>query len=133
MGDERRLIPSRATATLEVVRCEEEGTMRRLSRAKQAEMLAAREARLRQKQRNKLMAIAAVVAVFAVGGLIVAGNLLRGHGDNTVRYASQAQGRVLGDANAPVLIEAWEDYQCPICKQANATVLEQIDKNYIAT
>ncbi len=105
--------------------------MRKLSRAKQADILAAREARLRQKQRNKLMAIAAVVAVVAVAVLIVAGNALRS--DDTVRYASQAQGRVLGDANAPVLIEAWEDYQCPICKQANATVLAQIDKNYIAT
>ena len=105
--------------------------MRRLSRAKQAEVLAAREARQRQKQRNKLMAIAAVIAVVAVASLIVAGNALRK--DDTVRYASQAQGRVLGEANAAVLIEAWEDYQCPICKQANATVLEQLDKNFIAT
>jgi protein-disulfide isomerase len=106
--------------------------MRRLSRAKQAEIVAARQARQKQKQRNKLMAIVAVVAVVAVAGLIVAGNALRGDNE-TVRYASQAQGRVLGDPNAPVLIEAWEDYQCPVCKQANATVLEQIDKNFIST
>jgi len=105
--------------------------MRRLSRAKQAEVLAARQARQQGKQRLKLMAIAAVLAIGAVAGLIVAGNALRK--DNTVRYASQAQGRVLGDPNAPVLIEAWEDYQCPICNAANASVLEQIDKNYIAT
>ena len=105
--------------------------MRTVSRAKQAKIIAAREARQRQKQRNKLMLVAAAVAVVAVAGLIVAGNMLRD--DNTVRYASQAQGRVLGAANAPVLIEAWEDYQCPVCKVANASVLEQIDKNFIAT
>ena len=105
--------------------------MRRLSRAKQAEVLAARQARLKGKQRFKLMAIAAVLAIGAVAGLIVAGNALRK--DDTVRYASQAQGRLLGDPNAPVLIEAWDDYQCPICKAANASVLEQIDKNFIAT
>jgi protein-disulfide isomerase len=79
------------------------------------------------------MMIVAAVAVVAVAGLIVAGNLLRKDETETVRYASVAAGRVLGDPSAPVLIEAWEDYQCPICKQANATVLEQIDKNYIAT
>jgi len=106
--------------------------MRRLSRPRQAELLAAREAQARRKQRNKLMAIAAAIALVAVVGLIVAGDLLRKEG-SAVRYASQAQGRILGDANAPVLIEAWEDYQCSICKAANASVLEQIDKNYIAT
>jgi protein-disulfide isomerase len=79
------------------------------------------------------MAIAAVLAVGAVAGLIIAGNILRRDDSNTVRYASQAQGRILGDPNAPVLIEAWEDYQCPICKVANASVLEQVDKNFIAT
>jgi protein-disulfide isomerase len=79
------------------------------------------------------MAFAAIAAVVAVVGLVVAGDLLRKDSGETVRYASQAQGRVLGDANAPVLIEAWEDYQCPICKAANSSVLEQIDKNYVAT
>src|SRR5262245_50725960 len=106
--------------------------MRRLSRAKQAELLAVREASQRRRQRNKLMAIAAAIALVAVAALIVGGNLLR-KDDKAVHYASLTQGRVLGDANAPVLIEAWEDYQCPICKAANSSVLEQIDKNYIAT
>src|SRR6185503_16211685 len=97
----------------------EEEEMRRLSRAKQAEVLAARRARLKGKQRFKLMAIAAVLAFGAVAGLIIAGNAMRK--DDTVRYASQSQDRILGDPNAPVLIEAWEDYQCPICKAANAS------------
>jgi protein-disulfide isomerase len=108
--------------------------MRKLSRAKQAEIIAARQTRQdrqRLMKRLKLMAVAAVLAIGAVAGLIVAGNATRK--DDTVRYASQAQGRVLGDPQAPVLIEAWEDYQCPICKAANSSVLEQIDKKYIAT
>lgn len=106
-------------------------TTRRLSRAKQAQVIAERQARKQRSQRVKLMSIAAVVAAGAVIGLIIAGNLLRN--DETVRYASQAQGRVLGDPSAPVLIEAWEDYQCPVCKAANASVLEEVDKNYVAT
>jgi protein-disulfide isomerase len=78
------------------------------------------------------MALAAALAVATVAVLIIAGNALR-RDNETVRYASQASGRVLGDVNAPVVIDAWEDYQCPVCKAANATVLEQVDRDYIAT
>jgi protein-disulfide isomerase len=106
--------------------------MGKLSRAKQAEVRAARRAKQQRQQRFKLMAVTGALAVAAVAVLIVAGNMLRDD-NQTVRYASQAAGRVLGSADAPVTIDAWEDYQCPVCKAANATVLEQIDKQYIAT
>src|SRR5262245_52129645 len=91
-------------------RDERRGCMtRRVSRARQAEMRAARAATRKTHQRNRLMTIAAAIALVAVVGLVVVGDLLRKDSGETVRYASQAQGRVLGDVNAPVLIEAWED------------------------
>ncbi len=37
----------------------------------------------------------------------------------------------IGQANAPVTIEYWFDYQCPYCKQDEEDVLPQIIKNYV--
>src|SRR4051812_32606019 len=36
----------------------------------------------------------------------------------------------IGQANAPVTIVEWSDYQCPFCKQFEQTTLPQIIQNY---
>lgn len=38
----------------------------------------------------------------------------------------------IGQANAPVTIAYWFDYQCPFCKQDEEDVIPQIIKNYVA-
>ncbi|MGD0328253.1 MAG: thioredoxin domain-containing protein [Minisyncoccia bacterium] len=37
----------------------------------------------------------------------------------------------IGQANAPVTIAEWSDYQCPFCKQFEITTLPQIVQNYV--
>jgi protein-disulfide isomerase len=37
----------------------------------------------------------------------------------------------IGQANAPVTIAEWSDYQCPFCKQFEVTTLPQIVQNYV--
>lgn len=37
----------------------------------------------------------------------------------------------IGQANAPVTIVEWSDYQCPFCKQFELTALPQIIKDYV--
>lgn len=39
----------------------------------------------------------------------------------------------IGNANAPVTIAFWSDYQCPFCKQFETTTLPQIIQNYVDT
>jgi protein-disulfide isomerase len=39
----------------------------------------------------------------------------------------------VGDANAPLTIAYWFDYQCPFCKQNELTVMPQIMTNYVDT
>ncbi len=39
----------------------------------------------------------------------------------------------IGNANAPVTIAYWFDYQCPFCRQDEQTALPQIITNYVTT
>jgi protein-disulfide isomerase len=40
---------------------------------------------------------------------------------------------IVGQANAPLTIVYWFDYQCPFCKQNEATVMPQVLTNYVDT
>lgn len=39
----------------------------------------------------------------------------------------------MGDPNAPIKIDVWQDFQCPICKYYTDNIEPQIIKNYIET
>jgi protein-disulfide isomerase len=44
-----------------------------------------------------------------------------------------ADGRALGDPNAPVTIEIYEDFQCPACKTFSEQIAPQVKDAYVAT
>ena len=46
---------------------------------------------------------------------------------------AKANGNSLGDANAPVTMEVYADYQCPICGQFDRGTLKQIEDKYVKT
>jgi protein-disulfide isomerase len=75
---------------------------------------------------------AAGVAGVLVLGLIVLGALLRGSSE-PVTHAAPTEGYVLGSTSARVVITAWEDFQCPVCKAANSSVLQVIEEQYVTT
>ncbi|MDE1965758.1 MAG: thioredoxin domain-containing protein, partial [Patescibacteria group bacterium] len=39
----------------------------------------------------------------------------------------------IGNANAPVTIAYWSDYQCPFCKQFDETTMQQLVTDYVNT
>ena len=92
----------------------------------------AHQRRQRQQSRRRMVTIAAVCAAVVVAGLIGAGALLRGSSD-PVTHGASSEGYVLGSPTAPVVITAWEDFQCPICKAANSSVLRVIEEQYVNT
>lgn len=85
-----------------------------------------------------LATVGAVIAGVVLVGALVLANRPAGSGTEVrpaeVRPAPAAlvDGRSVGSANAPITIELWSDFQCPVCEQF-ATLLEpSLRSTYIA-
>ena len=70
-----------------------------------------------------------IVAVMVVLALIV---LLNSNQPTTID-TSRATGNVLGDANAPVRVDEFSDFQCPSCGNFARRVLPQLEEKYVKT
>ncbi len=71
-----------------------------------------------------------VVVVAVVIGIFVAVQASRTSGPDTAAFPAtvteQGAGVVVGSADAPVTLDLWEDFQCPICKDFEASVGEDM-------
>jgi protein-disulfide isomerase len=84
-------------------------------------------------KRLRLIAGVGAAAVAAVVALIVIGGVLRGGDDAIEARLAPTDGFVLGSPDARVVLTVWEDFQCPVCKAANASTLERIEEEYVNT
>jgi protein-disulfide isomerase len=97
-------------------------------------------------QRNKKQRQQRLIMILVVGGiaLIVAGLLIAPSIRDTLtpvgevveitpREHPMPDGRAMGDPNAPVLVEVWEDFQCPACKNYSQEIEPLITDKYVAT
>jgi protein-disulfide isomerase len=98
-----------------------------------------REQRLKRKRRQRLITILVVtgVALIVVALLVYPSlkNAVTPVGDIvmiTPKARPQPDGTAMGDQDAPVLIEVWEDFQCPACRNFSLEVETLIAENYVA-
>jgi protein-disulfide isomerase/uncharacterized membrane protein YphA (DoxX/SURF4 family) len=77
--------------------------------------VAAAEAELRYKQRYIAAGAAAVVLLVTLIGAGVQGSRAKISTDADTANASSATGVRVGNQQAPVLVDVYEDFQCPIC------------------
>ncbi|MGH7175446.1 MAG: DsbA family protein [Minisyncoccia bacterium] len=88
---------------------------------------------------NKFLIPAAVVlAGLFIGGAVVWNGSHPATGTGTtptqavnIKNVKTTDEPYIGDANAPVTIAEWSDYQCPFCKQFESDTLPQIIQNYV--
>lgn len=93
------------------------------------------------KRRSPVLLITAIVGgigIVVLGALILASGSKPVVADTTglVTPAAQtpvtlADGRAIGKANAPVTLEVWTDFQCPVCGQYARTVEPLLVSKYV--
>lgn len=104
---------------------------KRTRNKKQAQSLSRR---LRRLTRGPgLLVVVVVLAAAGVGLLIFLGMATQGNTGIKRLEGISAVGRTRGEANAPVTIIEFGDYQCPNCKHFEETAGPQIEETYIAT
>lgn len=102
-----------------------------------------RQQQTAQRRRRLLGALAAVVAVAVIAVVTII--LISNQNDSSTSglapmvavadpYPGIAQQtKVLGNANAPLRLIEYGDYQCPNCQQAEETVVPALVQRYVAT
>lgn len=111
---------------------------------KRQEMRASRQ---RQRTRNRIL----MIGMVAVGALLIGFafispmmNIFKGSTNKTPdasaitpitprTFNTRVDGQHLGDPNAPVKLDVWEDFQCPSCKRYSEQVESQVITNYVET
>ena len=97
---------------------------------------AVREKRHQQQRKQRIYIVLGVVAAALVIAAIVIVPSLLPVGDIvtiTPQERPLVDGRAMGDPNAPVLIEVFEDFQCPACKSYSEQIEPQVVDAYVAT
>ncbi len=88
-------------------------------------LLEARRRDARIRTRYVTAALAAVVVLVSVIGIGVQANRAKINGDLTATNATVKNGVVVGKS-APVTVDVFEDFQCPICRQFEQTTRADI-------
>ncbi len=97
---------------------------------------AVRERRRQKQRKQRLYIILGVVGVAVIiAALLIIPSLLPAGDIVTItpHERPMADGRTMGDPNAPVTIEVYEDFQCPACKSFTEQIEPQVVDAYVAT
>ncbi len=99
-----------------------------------------REERVRRQRQQRLVVILVVAAVaIGVSAILILPSLRNatapvGEVTNiTPLERPFVDGRALGNPDAPVLVEVWEDFQCPACKSYSDDIEHRLVDNYVAS
>jgi protein-disulfide isomerase len=97
---------------------------------------ALRDKRRQQQQRQRLIIIFAVAgAALVIAAILIIPTLLPAGDIVTITPTTRpmVDGRSLGDPAAPVIIEVFEDFQCPSCLNFSEQIEPQIVDTYVAS
>lgn len=97
---------------------------------------AVREKRRKQQRRQRLYIILGVIAAALIIAAFIIIPTLQPVGDIvtiTPHDRPMADGRAMGDPNAPVVIDVYSDFQCPACKNFSEQIEPEVTDTYVST
>ncbi len=110
------------------------------SRARRTDMKEKRRQRQRQERRNLILiggGIVLVILAIVISPTIISALTppvpVTDIKQITPVVRPQENGLSMGDPNAPVKIDSWEDFQCPSCQNYTETVEPQVVDTYVKT
>ena len=99
-----------------------------------------RQARLEQRRKQEQQQRKTIIGIIIVGALLLVFALiypsLKPIDDVitvTPHVYSQVDGTTLGNPNAKVIVDVWEDFQCPACRNYSENTEPLIIQNYVDT
>lgn len=99
-----------------------------------------REQRIKRQRQQRLVTILVIVVVaLGISALLIIPPLQRSLApvgdfiEITPTEYPMADGTALGDPNAPVTVDVWEDFQCPACRSFSESIEPLIIENYVKT
>lgn len=96
-----------------------------------------RRAKRQEQQRRQLIRnLLIIVGIVLLIGAGIAYSATRPIGDVTSitpRDLPNVNGRQMGNPDAPVVVEVFEDFQCPVCKTFTETVEPTLIESYVRT
>jgi protein-disulfide isomerase len=136
--------PEESITVSRTTRTPQPGTRRERRVAERAEALLSRRAHPTRDRRRRSPILGITLLVGAVGIVLVGGLVLLQAGGTpagttavtltaplTTTPIALASDRTLGEAAAPVTLEIWSDFQCPVCGEFARTVEPVIIARYV--
>jgi protein-disulfide isomerase len=106
------------------------------NKGKSSKREAVREKRLQEQKRRRLfIVLAIVIGALAIAAVIIVPSLLPAGDVVTITPVERplADGRAMGDPEAAVTIEVFEDFQCPAFQAYSQQIAPQVKDAYVAT
>jgi protein-disulfide isomerase len=93
---------------------------------------AARQLAARKRRRTLITFGLLAVGAIAIVGAIIGVQSFASSSTTVPPKNFQGDGRTLGNADAPITVVEYADFQCPVCKRAESSIVSKLESEYVA-